>query len=302
VLTARIRWKASVLAAATALALAGLMNAEPASAVIPSSAHVRCTATGCKLIAETPGSSSSSSSSNTARTSTGRNTGARPSGITRFDISRALVPTTCQPAVGGPACLIGVALGLQVPGAAGQQAVIQPVVTVTPGEVAQMAVSQLDPGVPKVFTAPQTSEQTGRTDTFGLVGMPVWMWTEQLEGGSATATAGPFTVTATAALARVSYDMGDGKTVTCTPNASGVVGTPYQEAYGVKPSPTCGYAGYQKTSRNEGGNAYTVTATATWNVTWTGADTGSTTLTTEDSGTLPIGEAQAVVTSYGASS
>jgi hypothetical protein len=191
---------------------------------------------------------------------------------------------------------------LQIPRNPGNQAAIQPVVLVTPGEVAQMAVSQLQPGVPKVFTAPQTSEQTGRTDTFGLVGMPVWMWTEQLEGGSATATAGPFTVTATATLARVSYAMGDGKTVNCTPNANGAVGTPYQPGFGLKQSPTCGYDGYQQTSRDKAGKAYKVTATATWNVTWTGADTGATTLTTQDSGTLAMGEAQAIVTSYGASS
>jgi len=173
---------------------------------------------------------------------------------------------------------------------------------VTPGEVAQMAVSQLAPGLPTIHSSPGTDELTGRrgTETFGLVGMPVWFWTEDLPGSTATATAGPFTVTATAELDHVSYDMGDGHVVNCFPLSDGAIGTPYVE--GIEPSPTCGYDGYQKTSRKQPAMKYTITATATWDVAWTGADTGATTLTTQDAGHLPIGEAQALITSYGVSS
>ena len=165
-----------------------------------------------------------------------------------------------------------------------------------------MAVSQLTPGLPTIHSSPGTDELTGRvgTETFGLVGMPVWFWTEDLAGSTATATAGPFTVTATAELDHVSYNMGDGHVVHCFPLSNGVIGTSYVD--GIEPSPTCGYEGYQKTSRKQLNMKYTITAIATWNVTWTGADTGSTALTTEDVGHLPIGEAQAIITSYGASS
>ncbi|PRY09896.1 hypothetical protein [Kineococcus rhizosphaerae] len=167
-----------------------------------------------------------------------------------------------------------------------------------------MAVSQLKPDVPTIYSSMGTDEMTGRkgTETFGLVGMPLWFWTQNLNGGTATAAAGPFTVTATAALDHISYDMGDGHVIRCTPMSNGNVGTPYTEANGIEPSPTCGYDGYQKTSRKQPGLKYTITATATWDVTWTGSDTGATTLTTQDVGHLPIGEAQALITGYGQSS
>jgi len=167
-----------------------------------------------------------------------------------------------------------------------------------------MAVSQLMPSVPVIHSSPGTDEETGRvgTETFGLVGMPIWLWSDgPLDGGTATATAGPFTVTAVAELDHVRYDMGDGKVVNCFPLSNRVVGTPYP-GKGIEPSPTCGYDGYQKTSRKQPSMKYTVTSTAMWNVTWTGADVGATTLTTEDTGHVPIGEAQALITAYGASS
>ena len=301
----------SIVMAAGAAIGALLFAPASAQAAIPTAANVVCTEQGCHLVAETAGSAGTSSSSakpvraNPAAPAKGSGSGSDT--LTRFDVSKGFKPTACT-GLTQTECLATVLAGLQFPGQPGaaRPAGVQPVVvTVTPGEVAQMAVSQLEPGVPTIHSSMGTDEATGRvgTETFGLVGMPVWFWTENLQGGTATATAGPFTVTAVAELDHVSYDMGDGHVVNCFPLSNGVIGTPYVDGVnGIEPSPTCGYEGYQKTSRKQPGMKYTITATATWDVTWTGADTGATTLTTNDVGHLPIGEAQALITSYGASS
>jgi hypothetical protein len=107
-------------------------------------------------------------------------------------------------------------------------------------------------------------------DSVGIVGMPVWMWA--VEPGPSTygpitrtASAGGVTVTATARVEEITWSMGDGTQVVCHSP-----GTPYQEAYGAKPSPDCGHT-YTRTSSREPDEKYTVTATSDWVVTWTGA-------------------------------
>lgn len=125
-----------------------------------------------------------------------------------------------------------------------------------------------------------------RAGSVGIIGMPTWMWaqnpTQQTWGPvSRSATAGGFTVTATATVDRVLWSMGDGATVTC-PGP----GTPYADSYGKKPSPTCGY-----TYTRQG--TYTVRATSHWTVRWNGLGQGGTipldfTATTN----ITMGEAQ----------
>ena len=84
--------------------------------------------------------------------------------------------------------------------------------------------------------------------------------------------------------------MGDGSKVVC-----GTRGTPFDVSMGFKDSPDCGYR-YQKTSARQPGQKYPVTATALWNVVWTGAYTASTTVTTSSTTQLAIGEYQVIVT------
>jgi hypothetical protein len=123
----------------------------------------------------------------------------------------------------------------------------------------------------------------------GIIGMPTWMWAQN--PGPATwgpitrsAAAGGFTVTATAKVDKVVWDMGDGKSVTCrTP------GTPYADRYGKKDSPDCGHK-YTKKGR------YTVTATSYWVVTWAGlGQTGTIPLQLSDTTTITMGEVQVLV-------
>ncbi|WP_329127277.1 ATP/GTP-binding protein [Streptomyces sp. NBC_01465] len=102
----------------------------------------------------------------------------------------------------------------------------------------------------------------------GVVGMPVYLWTaknkETYGPNVASATAGAVTVTAIAQVSKIVWDMGDGKSVTCT-----TAGTPYKAAYGKSPSPDCGHHYTQPSSTTPSGKFH-VTATSTWTVDWTG--------------------------------
>lgn len=100
----------------------------------------------------------------------------------------------------------------------------------------------------------------------GVVGMPVYMWTEtgvETYGPNiASASAGGITVTATAKVTKIVWKMGDGQAVTCTS-----AGTPYKAAYGKQPSPDCGYR-YAMPSSTTGTGKFHVTATSTWTIDW----------------------------------
>lgn len=109
----------------------------------------------------------------------------------------------------------------------------------------------------------------------GVVGQPTWLWVqdpgERTTGPiTRTASAGSVTVTATARLERIVWDMGDGAQVVCTGT-----GTPYTADRGRSASPDCGHT-YTRESGYEPGQRYTVTATSEWVVEWRGAgQTGS---------------------------
>lgn len=119
----------------------------------------------------------------------------------------------------------------------------------------------------------------------GLVGMPNWMWVQnptQHTWGPITrsASAGGWTVTATARVAQVMWDMGDGQVVSCG------AGTPYDDSYGKAPSPTCGHVYTRQGS-------YTVRATSHWVITWAGiGQAGTITMDLSQNAPVTIGEAQ----------
>ncbi len=121
----------------------------------------------------------------------------------------------------------------------------------------------------------------------GLVGVPNWMWVADPTATtfgptSASASAGGWTVTATARVSQVVWDMGDGQVITCG------AGTPYDASYGMADSPDCGH-----TYTRQG--TYPVTATSHWVVTWSGiGDAGTITLDLTQGATVTIGEAQVV--------
>ena len=156
----------------------------------------------------------------------------------------------------------------------------------TPMELAVQAINRLPIRGPAIGLAPAA---TG----VGLVGLPVWMWSARNANTwgpiSASASAGGITVTATARGQKIVWSMGDGSSVTCTST-----GTRYQASFGNRTSPTCGYR-YTRPSRSRPGGRYTITATTTWRVTWSGGgESGVVTVTRASTSSVRIDEMQVV--------
>jgi hypothetical protein len=122
---------------------------------------------------------------------------------------------------------------------------------VNPAALAQQAEKQLGLGAPGIEMAPPSGSPQ-------LVGVPTWMWIDpgSWRTLSASASAGPVTATATATPARVVWDLGNGRSVTCDGP-----GTPYV-ASEPDAKTDCSY------TWAEPGN-YMVSATVYWSVTWT---------------------------------
>lgn len=159
-----------------------------------------------------------------------------------------------------------------------------------PGTLAQLAneaIARLALLGPDIGLAPDPSKT-------GLVGLPVWMWTRVRPATwgpvSATASLPGVSVTATGRATRIVWDMGDGHAVTCDGP-----GTPYTRGSGQTNSPTCGYV-YRSSSAGQPGAAFTVTATTTWDIQWSGSGgSGQVTQTRTSSARVRIGELQVLV-------
>lgn len=161
----------------------------------------------------------------------------------------------------------------------------------TPGEVAQLAIDQMNLHAIDIGIAPKPG-----ADSVGLVGMPVWMWvadpdTRTFGPTTASASAGGVTVTATARVEKITWLMGDGSEVVCT-----TAGTPYQASFGRTDSPDCGHT-YESSSAGQPNDRYTVTATSEWVVDWQGAGQSGTIRLDglESSVAIAVGEAQVLV-------
>ena len=134
---------------------------------------------------------------------------------------------------------------------------------VDPGVVAQTAVERMGLSGIRVGMVPFPTEKAA--NAVGVVGQSVWLWVEapdETTWGPITksASAGGVSVTATARVEKVVWDMGDGHKVTCT--TPGVVWSAGR-GQNNQMSPECGYR-YQKQGH------YTVTATSYWRVDWAG--------------------------------
>lgn len=127
------------------------------------------------------------------------------------------------------------------------------------------------------------------------VGIPVWLWVDQPGEStwgpiSRSATYGGVTVTGTARVQSLTWSSGDGQTISCG------AGTPFDAAamanQAAVDSPTCGFR-YQRQSN---GGTFTLSATSTWAVEWTGGgQSGRIAMpTTSTSTTVRVGELQSV--------
>jgi hypothetical protein len=153
----------------------------------------------------------------------------------------------------------------------------------SPAELGAMARKQLRLPRPTIAANP-AGEQ--------LVNLPTWLW---LSSGwspvSATAAVPGVSVTAVATPTSVSWSMGDGATVTCTG-----AGTAFRPGTDPKaPSPDCGHT-YRTSSANQAGQAFPVTATVHWTVTWAGAGQGGTfpDMTATSNAAFRVAESQAL--------
>ncbi|TNM66876.1 hypothetical protein FHN55_12290 [Streptomyces sp. NP160] len=160
-----------------------------------------------------------------------------------------------------------------------------------PAQLAQEAIATMGLQAITIGMVPEAG-----ADSVGLVGLPAWMWVAEPTATTfgpttRTAAAGGVTVTATAKVEHVTWDLGDGTTVICGR------GTPYTDAAGASRSPDCGHV-YSRSSVGQPGNSYTVTATSHWAITWTGGgQTGQEEMDLTSDAAVQIGEAQAVVVS-----
>lgn len=128
----------------------------------------------------------------------------------------------------------------------------------SPGVLAERAFDTLPLVGAEIGIAPSP-------DGVGLVGVPVWLWTE-----NTPATWGPLTttvsvpglaVTAEANAVEIEWDMGNGHVEVCDNP-----GQPYQASFGGR-EPDCGYT-YPYPSSTQPDGRYTVTATTIWEVNW----------------------------------
>lgn len=161
----------------------------------------------------------------------------------------------------------------------------QPAPQVDPQDLAQRAVDSMTLLGPDIASPKAAGKYT--------VGVPMWMWVNQsattFGPNTASASAGGVTVTATAKVSKIVWQMGDGASVTCNGP-----GTPYRSSEGMAQSPTCGHV-YSKTSAGAKNGKHQVTATSTWTIDWQGGGAaGQLTEIRQTNVQVAIGELQVV--------
>ena len=159
-----------------------------------------------------------------------------------------------------------------------------PAAPVDPAVVAQTIVEQMELRAITIGMVPEDFP-----GSMGIVGLPMWFWvadpSEQTFGPmTRSASLGGVTVTATAKVNKVLWEMGDGNAVTCW-----TAGTPFTDGHGGEESPDCGYR-YSKQG------TYTIRATSFWSVDWTSTSgpSGSIPLQFTQSRIVEVGELQVV--------
>ena len=154
----------------------------------------------------------------------------------------------------------------------------------SPAQLAEQARSQLLLHSPQIKANPEGDQ---------LVNLPTWLWLDSRSWGarSATAQVPGVSVTAVARPTWVLWSMGDGTSVTCFGQ-----GTPFPAGGNAgAASPDCGHT-YRISSARQNSQAFPVTATMHWAITWWGAGQGGTfpDLTTSTSTEFRVAEAQAI--------
>ncbi len=160
-----------------------------------------------------------------------------------------------------------------------------------PQQLARRAITQMNLHAIDIGTFPPTTNTN--PDAYGLVGWHIWLWANNPTPNTwgpitRTATLDGYSVTATATVTEITWDMGDGTTLTCNQ------GTPANNtAQYNNPSPTCSHR-YQQQGK------YQISATSHWQITWHGiGQNGTINHQLTQHANLTIAELQVLVTSYG---
>ena len=153
------------------------------------------------------------------------------------------------------------------------------------GAIARTLITriQLPDPTPQIGPDPTANEWN-----MAAVGYPLWLWTDGPRTVTDRVRAYGVTFTLRATWTSSQFDMGDGRTLTCTTSH------PYTSS--VEPgaeSPSCGHT-YLTSSLPDG--AYTVTATTNWRIRWTALGlSGSMPGSFSGSRSLPVGELNALL-------
>ena len=133
--------------------------------------------------------------------------------------------------------------------------------TPEPAALARIAVERMDLHAPEIGLWPHPLEEL--PDGYNYIGWNNWMWIKNPNPTTwgpvtKTVTQSGYSITATAAVTHLTWEMGNGDTKECD---KGVEHLEHQTRN--EKSPSCGYIYHQT------GN-YTITATAHWVIVWTG--------------------------------
>ena len=133
--------------------------------------------------------------------------------------------------------------------------------TPEPAALARIAVERMDLRAPDIGLWPHPLEEL--PDGYNYIGWNNWMWIKNPNPTTwgpitKTVTQSGHSITATAAVTHLTWEMGNGDTKTCDKG----IEHPEHNTRNEK-SPSCGYIYHQT------GN-YTITATAHWVIVWTG--------------------------------
>ena len=149
---------------------------------------------------------------------------------------------------------------------------------IDPAVLAQEAESRLVVDPPEVQLSP-------KTDVNQIVQLPTWMWLTNWESQSASASVPGVTSTVTARPATVTWDMGNGDEVVCNGP-----GTPFDFSRPEEGQSTdCSYT-YRHSSTSQPGGVYRVSATLTYEVSWSaeGAPGGGALPALSETSSVPV--------------
>jgi hypothetical protein len=149
---------------------------------------------------------------------------------------------------------------------------------VDPAVLAQEAASRLVVDPPEVQLSP-------KTDVNQITQLTTWMWVTNWDSQSASASVPGVTSTVTAKPTTVTWDMGNGDQVVCNGP-----GTPFDFSRPEESQATdCSYT-YRHSSRTQPGGVYQVSATMSYDVSWSaeGAPGGGALPAVSETSTFPV--------------